>query len=68
MQMEKSRERKIVVAVDESEESMNALSWCLNNIIVSEKTNSTTLVLLYVKPLPPPYSSLDVAGKPLFKS
>lgn len=63
--MEKIRERKIVVAVDESEESMNALSWCLNNIIISEKnssSNSTTLVLLYVKPPPPAYSSLDVAG------
>ncbi|TQD80067.1 hypothetical protein C1H46_034352 [Malus baccata] len=28
----KSREHKIVVAVDESEESMHALSWCLGNL------------------------------------
>lgn len=61
MEMEQVRERKIVVAVDESEESMNALSWCLSNMNVSN-SNSTTLVLLYVKPPPPAYSSLDVPG------
>lgn len=56
--------KKIVVAVDESEESMYALSWCLNNIIsVShQNSDSTTLVLLYVKPPPPNYSAFDVAG------
>ncbi|KAK8532605.1 hypothetical protein V6N13_131918 [Hibiscus sabdariffa] len=51
---------KIVVAVDESEESMYALSWCLGNLI--PKTTINNLVLLYVKPPPPVYSSLDVAG------
>lgn len=61
-------EKKIIVmAVDESEESMYALSWCLNNIIsVSQQNNctsNTTLVLLYVKPPPPAYSAFDVAGK-----
>ncbi|XP_074315751.1 universal stress protein A-like protein [Silene latifolia] len=64
MEMEKSnRGRKIVVAVDESEESMHALSWCIDNIVVSEQTSdySTTLVLLYVKPPPPPFSPFDVA-------
>ncbi|KMT09952.1 hypothetical protein BVRB_5g121680 [Beta vulgaris subsp. vulgaris] len=54
------------MAVDESEESMYALSWCLNNIIsVSQQNNctsNTTLVLLYVKPPPPAYSAFDVAG------
>lgn len=57
-------DKKIVVAVDESEESMYALSWCLNNIISSSQQNptSTTLVLLYVKPPPPAYSAFDVAG------
>ncbi|GAV82520.1 Usp domain-containing protein [Cephalotus follicularis] len=47
---------KIVVAVDESDESMYALSWCLSNLF-SDKTQNT-LVLLYVKPpVPPPLSS-----------
>ncbi|KAF8018336.1 hypothetical protein BT93_H3280 [Corymbia citriodora subsp. variegata] len=41
-------ERRVLVAVDESEESMHALSWCLKNII-SDKF-SDTLLLLYVKP------------------
>ena len=57
--MEK-KERKIVVAVDESKESMYALSWCINNLI-SESTDHK-LVLLYVKPPPDIYSSLDSAG------
>lgn len=56
----KKRQWKIVVAVDESEESMYALSWCLANLI--SQTTINTLVLLYVKPPPPVYSSLDVAG------
>ncbi|KAB5569513.1 ADENINE NUCLEOTIDE ALPHA HYDROLASES-LIKE SUPERFAMILY PROTEIN [Salix viminalis] len=51
---------KIVVAVDESEESMDALSWCLSNIISHNST--TTLVLLYVKPPPIIYSSLDISA------
>ncbi|XP_021770100.1 universal stress protein PHOS32-like [Chenopodium quinoa] len=65
MEVENRGEKKIVVAVDESEESMHALSWCLNNVIsVShQNSNSTTLVLLYVKPPPPAnYSAFDVAG------
>ncbi|XP_059625597.1 universal stress protein A-like protein [Cornus florida] len=57
MEMEREMEKRIVVAVDESEESMYALSWCLNNLL-SPNTKST-LVLLYVKPPLPPYSSLD---------
>lgn len=51
---------KIAVAVDESEESMYALSWCLNNLIPHEK--HPTLVLLYVKPPPPVHSTIDAAG------
>ncbi|XVE73417.1 hypothetical protein DITRI_Ditri11bG0116500 [Diplodiscus trichospermus] len=51
---------KIVVAVDESEESMYALSWCLGNLISQNTTNN--LVLLYVKPPPPVYSSFDAVG------
>ncbi|KAF4383571.1 universal stress protein PHOS34-like [Cannabis sativa] len=57
------RETKIVVAVDESEESMYALSWCLNNFSSKNDQNTnTTLILLYVKPPPSAYSSLDAAG------
>ena len=52
-------EKRIIVAVDESEESMYALSWCLGNLLAQTTTKSTTLILLYVKPPPPVYSSLD---------
>lgn len=65
MGVEKREEKKIVVAIDESEESMYALSWCINNIISlpnQESSNSTILILLYVKPPPPAYSAFDVAG------
>lgn len=43
-----AEERRVLVAVDEGEESMHALSWCLKNI-VSDKFRDT-LLLLYVKP------------------
>lgn len=56
-----TNERRVVVAVDESEESMHALSWCLNNLF-SHDTNNT-LVLLYVKPPLPVHSSFDAAGQ-----
>ncbi|KAL5136487.1 Universal stress protein A-like protein [Glycine soja] len=55
-EMEK-KERKIMVAVDESQESMHALSWCITNLI--SETNK--LVLLYVRP-PSGFYSLDAAG------
>ncbi|KAF3779733.1 hypothetical protein EJ110_NYTH40690 [Nymphaea thermarum] len=47
---------KIVVAVNDSDESMHSLSWCLQNFIPSRKARNSdiTLVLLYVKPAPPP--------------
>jgi len=51
------KERKIMVAVDESEESMYALSWCINNLV----SEANKLVLLYVKP-PSAFYSLDAAG------
>lgn len=54
---EKKSGLKIVVAVDESEESMHALSWCLSNLFPHTTTTTTTLVLLYVKPPPSLYSS-----------
>lgn len=56
----KRTEQKVVVAVDESEESMYALSWCLSNFCVN--STKTTLVLLYVKPPPPVYSTFDATG------
>ncbi|KAL5795710.1 hypothetical protein ACOSQ2_000530 [Xanthoceras sorbifolium] len=59
-EMKKTEQQKVVVAVDESEESMYALSWCLTNFF-PKKTNST-LVLLYVKPPPPVHSSFEAAG------
>lgn len=58
--MEKN-ERKIMVAVDESQESMYALSWCINNLI----SDNNKLVLLYVKP-PSAVYSLDAAGFTFF--
>ncbi|XP_010259333.1 PREDICTED: universal stress protein PHOS32-like [Nelumbo nucifera] len=55
-----AKERRVMVAVDESEESMYALSWCLKNLIPPDA--QTTLILLYAKPPPPVYSSLDGTG------
>ncbi|XP_058740450.1 universal stress protein PHOS32-like [Vicia villosa] len=43
-------ERRILVAVDESKESMFALYWCITNLI--PETSNVKLVLLYVKPTP----------------
>ncbi|KAB5513920.1 hypothetical protein DKX38_027826 [Salix brachista] len=54
-----AKERKILVVVDESEESMNALSWCLKNVLVSTSSSTDTLILLYVKPPRVVYSALD---------
>ncbi|CAA2989407.1 universal stress protein PHOS32-like [Olea europaea var. sylvestris] len=48
--------RKIVVAVDESEESMYALSWCLGNLLSQNHKPTSTLILLYIRP------PLDVNG------
>nr|XP_043625184.1 universal stress protein YxiE [Erigeron canadensis]XP_043625185.1 universal stress protein YxiE [Erigeron canadensis] len=53
-------ERKILVAVDEGEESAYALSWCLKNIIA--ENSKDTLVLLYVKPPQVVYTALDGSG------
>lgn len=57
------KEKRIVVAVDESEESMYALSWCLTNLVSDANKTKSTLILLYVKPPPPLYNSLDAAGE-----
>lgn len=63
-----AKERRILVVVDESEESMNALSWCLKNVLVSTSSSTDTLILLYVKPPRVVYSALDGTGRTLFKT
>ncbi|OIW07094.1 hypothetical protein TanjilG_02728 [Lupinus angustifolius] len=50
-------ERRIVVAIDEGDESMYALSWCLKNIVF--ENSKDTLILLYVKPPAPLFPSFD---------
>lgn len=59
-----TKERKTLVAVDESKESMHALSWCISNLISENNNNNNihnNLVLLYVRP-PSAVYSLDAAG------
>ncbi|XP_077240809.1 universal stress protein PHOS34-like [Tasmannia lanceolata] len=56
-EVEEKKKRRIAVAVDESEESMYALSWCLRNLLSGNTED--TLILFYVKPSPPVCSSLD---------
>ncbi|KAK9050342.1 hypothetical protein SSX86_009531 [Deinandra increscens subsp. villosa] len=53
-------ERKILVAIDEGEESTYALSWCLKNFV--SENSKDILVLLYVKPPHVVYSALDGTG------
>ena len=53
-------ERRILVAVDEGEESMHALSWCLKNLVF--QNSKDTLILLYVKPPRVVYSAFDGTG------
>ncbi|KAG1371341.1 putative universal stress protein A-like protein [Cocos nucifera] len=58
-------ERRIVVAVDESEERIYALRWCLRNLLHhagEETTVQNTLILLYAKPPLPVHSLLDGTG------
>ncbi|XP_024980410.1 uncharacterized protein LOC112517267 [Cynara cardunculus var. scolymus] len=55
-----TKERKILVAVDEGEESKYALSWCLKNIVTEDGMD--TIVLLYVKPPQAVYTALDGTG------
>ncbi|KAK1401779.1 USP-like protein [Heracleum sosnowskyi] len=54
-------ERKIIVAVDQGEESSYALCWSLKNILCS---SSDTLILLYAKPPRNIYPSVDGTGRP----
>ncbi|GLJ09325.1 hypothetical protein SUGI_0106660 [Cryptomeria japonica] len=57
--MDGSKQRKIMVAVDESEESMYALSWALDFLFVQTKD---TLILLHAQPLPRVYTATDGTG------
>ncbi|XP_042475253.1 universal stress protein A-like protein [Macadamia integrifolia] len=53
-------ERRIVVAVDEGEESMYALSWCLKNVV--SRDSKDNLILLYAKPTYSVYPAIDGTG------
>ncbi|KAK7284423.1 hypothetical protein RJT34_19169 [Clitoria ternatea] len=48
MSAEAKNERRVLVAVDEGDESMYALSWSLENLAFGNSKD--TLILLYVKP------------------
>ncbi|KAH9306957.1 hypothetical protein KI387_011361, partial [Taxus chinensis] len=56
---ESPKQRKIMVAVDESEESMYALSWALDFLSVNAHD---TLVLMHAQPPPQVYTAIDGAG------
>ncbi|XP_020240452.1 universal stress protein A-like protein [Cajanus cajan] len=53
-------QRRILVAVDEGEESMYALSWCLKNLVF--QNSKDTLILLYVKAPRVVFSAFDGTG------
>ena len=53
--------RRILVAVDEGDESVQALRWCLGTFAAAARGD--TVILLYVRPAPPTYSVLDASGK-----
>ena len=60
--------RLIVVAVDPGEESLYALTWCLNNVVAKskepgEENSKDTLVLLYARPPRAVYPSIDGTGE-----
>ncbi|CAN6313064.1 unnamed protein product [Urochloa humidicola] len=52
--------RRILVAVDEGDESVQALRWCLSTFAAAARGD--TVILLYVRPAPPTYSVLDASG------
>ncbi|GJN32063.1 hypothetical protein PR202_gb20536 [Eleusine coracana subsp. coracana] len=55
--------RRIVVAVDEGEESMHALSWCLANVVSSKTGDAAdTVVLLHARRPRPVYAAMDSSG------
>jgi hypothetical protein len=54
--------RRILVAVDEGDESVHALRWCLGTFFATRGAGDT-VILLYVRPAPPAYSVLDASGE-----
>nr|XP_025662402.1 uncharacterized protein LOC112758051 isoform X2 [Arachis hypogaea] len=60
MAEEAENERRVLVAVDEGDESMYALSWCLNNLVFQNSKN--TLILLYVNPPRGGYMPFETAA------
>ncbi|CAL4914041.1 unnamed protein product [Urochloa decumbens] len=52
--------RRILVAVDEGDESVQALRWCLSTFAAAARGD--TVILLYVRPAPPTYSVLDASA------
>ncbi|KAG8063684.1 hypothetical protein GUJ93_ZPchr0003g18244 [Zizania palustris] len=57
--------RRILVAVDEGDESVHALKWCLGSFAKRGSGGVSppdTIILLYVRPPPPTYSVLDASG------
>lgn len=58
--VEAEKERKILVAVDEGEESMYALRWCLTNVI--SPNSKDTLILLHAQAPRAAYTALDGTG------
>ncbi|PUZ57059.1 hypothetical protein GQ55_5G397400 [Panicum hallii var. hallii] len=52
--------RRIVVAVDEGEESAHALAWCLANVV--SPAGGDTLVLVHARRPRPVYAAMDSAG------
>ncbi|KAE8801369.1 hypothetical protein D1007_23066 [Hordeum vulgare] len=63
--MDPAEGRRILVAVDEGDESVQALRWCLANFATrgdGELAPPDTILLLYVRPTPPTYSVLDASG------
>ena len=51
----------LLAAVDEGDESVQALRWCLGTFAAAARGD--TVILLYVRPAPPTYSVLDASGK-----
>ncbi|KAG8369088.1 hypothetical protein BUALT_Bualt15G0113800 [Buddleja alternifolia] len=54
--------RKLLVAVDASDESAYALSWCLNNIVSQQISSKDTLILLFAKTPLAVNSAMDSTG------
>jgi len=52
--------RRIVVAVDEGEESAHALAWCLANVVSA--AGGDTLVLVHARRPRTVYAAMDSAG------